>query len=124
MDEKVIVYSDKSMLKITGIKVKGLRPPELEAKLQEVFKRPVRLIGVTGDKVEMDVYGLDGEALLQKADGVVKAISFVEGITASNVVEIASSERSIEVDIEQARRRAQEPVVCGRERWLKPEQEE
>lgn len=124
MNEKVVVYSDKTMLKITGIKVKGLRPPDLEAKLQEVFDRPVRLIGVTGSKIEMDIYNLDTDSIIKKTDDLASAISFVEGITANNIIEITSSDRIVEVSIEEASKRAKTPGQCGRERWVTSQHEE
>lgn len=119
MAEKVIVYTDKTMLKISGLRVKGLRPPDLEEKLQQIFQRPVRLIGVTCNQIEMDVYGLDNEVALTKTDGIVQAISFVEGITPDNIIEISCSGRSVEVDVEEIRRLAASSGQCGRERWIK-----
>lgn len=123
MAEKVIVYTDKTMLKITGIRVKGLRAPELEESLQQIFHRPVRLIGVTGNQIEMDIYGLDNEAALNKADGVVQAISFVEGITADNIIEISCSGRSVELNVEEIRRLTASSGQCGRESWIKMREE-
>jgi len=123
MAEIVIVYTDKTMLKITGIRVKGLRAPELEERLQQIFHRPVRLIGVTGNQIEMDIYDLDNEAALNKADGVVQAISFVEGITADNIIEISCSGRSVELNVEEIRRLAASSGQCGRESWIKMREE-
>ncbi|TYP55455.1 hypothetical protein [Thermosediminibacter litoriperuensis] len=113
----VIVYVDKTMVKITGVKVKGLKPFELELTLKNLIGRPVRVIGVTADSVEMDVYGLAPEAIYKNEEGIVKAVSTVSGITASDVMRIASAEKAVEVSIEEIPRG--EYNGCARERWLK-----
>jgi hypothetical protein len=118
MAEKVIVYTDKTMLKISGVRIRGLSPKELEARVEEILARPARVIGVTGEKIEMDVYGLEGESILQNAAGLVSAVSLVEGITPAEVVQIAASEKAVAVEVKEARRRARDPAQCGRERWL------
>ena len=60
-NNKVIVQVDKTVVKISGLDVKGLNIQELEIVLKENLKSVVRIIGVTGSSVEMDVYGIDEE---------------------------------------------------------------
>ena len=58
-DNKVIVQVDKTVVKITGVDVKGLNIQELESLLKDKLKSMVRIIGVTGSSLEMDVYGIE-----------------------------------------------------------------
>ena len=57
------------------------------------------MIGVTGDAVDMDVYGLPPEAVLANADGIVTAVAAVDGIRATDVTRIAANDAADEVDI-------------------------
>ena len=114
--EHVIAYADKTVLKISGVKVKGLKPEDLEEKMNTLFQRPVRLIGVTSDSVEMDVYSLEPEQILENQEGLITAISMVPGLTATEVVQIASAEKARAVSADQI-----VPGLgqgCARERWL------
>ncbi|MDK2879419.1 MAG: hypothetical protein PWR06_2135 [Thermoanaerobacteraceae bacterium] len=113
---RVIVYVDKTIVKITGIKVKGLKPFELELALKNLINRPVRVIGVAADSVEMDIYGLAPEAIYKDEKGIIKAVSTVSGITASDVMRIDSAEKSVEVSVEEIPKG--EYNGCARERWL------
>lgn len=119
MNEKVIVYTDKVMLKISGLQVKGIKPGDLEDEIGRLFNKPVRTIGVTGDTVELDIYNLDAEQVLTQAEGIVKAVSLTEGITPGEVVRIASSEKVIQV----GKKKVEEILsanddVCGKARWM------
>lgn len=64
-DSKVIVQVDKTVVKITGIDVKGLNIQELEALIKDKLKSVVRIIGVTGSSLEMDVYGIEEEDIFK-----------------------------------------------------------
>ena len=64
-DSKVIVQIDKTVVKITGIDVKGLNIQQLEALIKDRLKSVVRIIGVTGSSLEMDVYGVEEEDVLK-----------------------------------------------------------
>ena len=57
--EFIIAAADKSILKISGIHVRGLNTQDLERRLSERLHTLVRVIGVTGEQIEMDVYGID-----------------------------------------------------------------
>ncbi|NLZ54755.1 MAG: hypothetical protein GX892_16755 [Thermoanaerobacteraceae bacterium] len=114
MDNQVIVYVDKTYVRITGVKVKGLKPYELEQTLKDTLQRYVRVIGVTGTSIEMDIYGLDPEAVYRDEKGIVKAISTVEGITAEDIIKIAQAEKSVEISIEDFPK--DDIAGCARER--------
>lgn len=111
----VIAHADKTVLKIHGIKVKGLNARALEEALTSRLKSLVRVIGVTGESVEMDVYGLDEQSILKDEDGIIRAVSLTEGITATEVTKIASSSKIVSVDynvIPNLR------AGCAKERWV------
>ena len=115
MTDRVIVYADKTMLRVRGVSVRGLRPEELEATLAAHLQTPVRVIGVTGDSVDMDVYGLGPDAILRDPSGVIKAVSTVEGILASDLARIEAATRTVDVDIDNP-----PPATaggCRKERW-------
>ncbi|MFW6286350.1 MAG: hypothetical protein ACOC29_00265 [Candidatus Sumerlaeota bacterium] len=114
MDERVIVFADKSVLKIEGLRVRGLKPSELESTLREKLQTTVRLIGVTGDSVELDVYGLEPEAIMKDKAGLIRAVSLVEGIRANEVETMASTRRAVAVDIDRIPPRGE---GCAGERW-------
>lgn len=121
METRIVAFVDKTVVKITGVKVRGLKPYELEQTLKNQIGRPVRVIGVTGDAIEMDIYGLEPEALYRDEQGIVKAVSMVSGITAAEVIKIASAEKSVEVSIERVPKG--EYPGCAKERWLNLDQE-
>ena len=62
-DSKIIVQVDKTVVKITGIDVKGLNIQQLEEIIKDKLKSVVRIIGVTGSSLEMDVYGIEEDAV-------------------------------------------------------------
>lgn len=116
MAERIIAYVDKTVIKITGLKIEGIKPVHLEKLLKEKLGRPARVIGVTSEALQLDVYGLEPEAILADEQGIITAISLAEGITATEVARIDAAEKALEVDIE---RLAKGPVsACPKERWL------
>lgn len=117
MESGIIAYVDKTVIKISGVKVKGLKPYELEENLRKIVGRPIRVIGVTGESIEMDAYGLEPEAVYKDENGIVKVIAATEGITAKDVIKIDSAKKAIEVSIDDVPRG--ENDGCAKERWLK-----
>ena len=113
--EQVIVHVDKTVLKIHGINVKGLNARTLEEKLSRQLKSTVRVIGVTGDSIDMDVYGMDEESILKDEFGIIRAISLADGITATELTKIAYAKKIVSVNFD---RILELPVGCAKERWL------
>jgi len=114
--EYIIANADKSVLKISGLKVKGLNTKQLEQILKEKFHTMVRVIGVTGESVEMDVYDIEPEQVIKDVEGLIKTISLTEGITATEVTKISCSEKIIEVDFNHI---PDSPLSgCAKERWM------
>ena len=93
MTENIIAYVAKTIVKITGISVKGLKPSELEQNLADQLGCPVRVIGVSGGEIKMDIYGLEPEAILRDSRGLIRALALVPGLTAGEVAKIASAEK-------------------------------
>lgn len=116
MSEKILVQVDKTVVRITGVKIKGLRIQQLETLLREALHSLVRVIGVTGDSVEMDVYGLPEEAVRRASDGIITAVSLTDGITPDDVIRLDSVEtiRNAALDAIPA----WNPAQCMKERWL------
>ena len=114
--DKVIIYVDKTLLRVTGVEVKGLRPIDLERVLTERLGSSVRVIGVSGDSIDMDVYGLEPEALRRDADGIITAVAAIPGVRATELARIESAERIQEVDVERLPGRAR--PGCRAERWI------
>jgi len=113
-DYKIIAYADKTILKITNISIKGLNTKELEYDLMEKLNTIVRIIGVTGENIEMDIYNLSPEDVLRDAQGIIKAVSLTEGIKAENVMNL-SAEKAVQVDIDNID--IVKNISCARERW-------
>ena len=116
MDVGIIAYVDKTVVKIRGLKVTGLKPYELEKKIEEAIDKRVRIIGVTGSSIDMDIYGMDKEAVFENESGIINAISMTEGITALEVIKIDSAERIMEIDYENIP--TGEYSGCAKERWI------
>lgn len=115
-DNKVIVQVDKTVIKITGLQVKGLNIQELEKIIFDKLKSVVRIIGVTGESIEMDVYGIEEEDVLKENDGIIKAIAVADGITISDVSQISSVEKIKSVDFNNLPDYRE--GTCMKERWL------
>lgn len=114
--EYIIAAADKSILKISGIQVQGLNTRDLEQRLIQRLHTLVRVIGVTGDRIEMDVYGLEPEQIRRDKQQLINAVSLVEGVSATEVCTLAVSEKIVEVDIQQL---PDKPYYgCARERWV------
>lgn len=116
MTDRIVAYIDKTIVKISGIKVQGIKPIEVEKLVSERIGRPIRVIGVTSDSLEMDVYGLEPEAILRDNTGIIKAISMVPGLLAADVARIDSAEKAQPVSAEELTRSG--GAACPRERRL------
>lgn len=114
--ESILVQVDKTVVKITGLSVKGLNVQQLEELLQDKLKSMVRIIGVTGTSVEMDVYGIEESEILRDQDGLIKTISLADGITVSDVTQLSQVKKIHSVDIEHIP--PYKPTGCRGERWL------
>ncbi|WP_227765254.1 hypothetical protein [Zhaonella formicivorans] len=115
-NNRIVAFVDKTIVKITGIEVKGLKPQDVEAALTQFLGSPVRLIGVTGDSLQMDVYGIDPERILRDETGIIKTISAVPGLTAADVAAIVRNEKAREVSLEDLQHGS--GLSCPKERWL------
>jgi hypothetical protein len=115
--EYIIAHVDKSVLKISGLQVKGLNTQKLEQILKEKIQTLVRVIGVTGEEIQMDVYDIEPDQVQRNANGLIEAISLVEGITATEVTKISCSEKIVEVDFDRIPDRSM--CGCAMERWMK-----
>lgn len=114
-ENRILVQVDKTVVQITGLDIKGLRIHDLEAILQQRLGALVRIIGVTGQSIEMDIYGLDEEAIAKDRDGIIQAVSLCDGITAADVVKM-NIDQIQAIDIGHL-----EPVeknICMKQRWL------
>ncbi|GEM_PF-369384 len=112
--QKIIAFADKTILKISNVSIKGLNTKELENSLMEKLNTIVRIIGVTGENIEMDIYNLSPEDVLKDAHGIIKAVSLTEGIKAENVMDL-SAEKAVQVDIDNID--IVKNISCARERW-------
>jgi len=115
--EYIIAYADKSVLKISGLNVKGLNTKQLEEIIAKKLNTLVRVIGVTGDNIEMDVYGIEPEYVRKNEKGLIESIAFSEGITVTELTKIVCSNKIVEVDYSSI---PQEPISdCAKERWMR-----
>lgn len=116
METYVIAHVDKTVIKIKGLEIKGMKPFQVEEVLKDIVGRPIRVIGVTGSSIEMDAYGLDPEAVLKNEDGIIKAISTIEGVSATEVAKIDSAKKALEVELDDIPKG--EYSGCAKERWI------
>lgn len=115
--ERVIVFADKTVLSISGMKVEGLDTVALEQAVSERIGSPARLIGVTGDALRLDVYGLPPEQIRRNEAGILEVVAAAEGITAADVMKMVSAEKAVPVDISDL----PDPTEgCRGERWRVP----
>ena len=112
--EYVIAHVDKTVLKIHGLRIKGLNARALEEKLADRLKSVVRVIGVTGCSIDMDIYGLDEQSILKDERGIIRSISLSEGITATELSQIAYAKKIVSVDYNNIPDSNQ---GCSRVRW-------
>lgn len=116
-ENQVIVYADKTVLKITGLKIQGLDTRSIESIMREKLGTIVRVIGVTGDEIDMDVYGIDADQILRDEQGIIHAVSAAEGIEVTDVVRLASAEHIVPVAWDSIK--AREGQYCQKERWYR-----
>ncbi len=115
--EYIIAHADKLVMKISGLRVKGLNTKQLEQILMEKLHTLVRVIGVTGEDIEMDVYDIEPDQIRRNAKGLIETISLAEGITATEVTKLSCSEKILEVDFDQI---PKQPISgCVKERWIR-----
>lgn len=112
---EILVQVDKTVVKVTGLSVKGLNIQQLEEILLDRMKSLIRIIGVTGSSLEMDVYGMEEQDILRDSQGLISAIAAAEGIQLSDVAKLASVEKIRSVDIEHIPQYRE--GGCGGERW-------
>ena len=111
----VIAYADKTVLKIKNLHVKSLNTNQLENLLAARLGCTVRVIGVTSQSLDLDIYGLDEEGLLKDEAGIIKAISLAEGITGAEVAKISEAHKIVSADFDEIPVRV---AGCAKERWL------
>lgn len=116
-ETRIIVQVDKTVVKITGLSVRGLNTPQLEDILRQRLKTLIRVIGVLGDSLEMDVYGLDEEAIRRNEAGLIEAIALADGISVSDLTRLGSVERARRVDFDAIPPHSEKE--CPAERWMK-----
>lgn len=116
-DTKIIVQVDKTVVKVTGLEVKGLNIQQLEEIIIDKLKSVIRIIGVTGNSIEMDVYGVEEEDILREEDGIIKAIALADGITTSDLSTLSSVKKIQSVDINSVPEYIE--GGCKGERWQK-----
>ena len=63
--DRIIAFADKTVFSIKGLEVKGLNTEQIEDALMKKLGTIVRVIGVTSDRIEMDVYGIEPEQILR-----------------------------------------------------------
>lgn len=113
----VFVQVDKTVVKITGLSVKGLNIQQLEELLQNRLKTMTRVIGVTGTSLEMDVYGLDESEILRDQKGLIQTVALAEGIRVSDVTQLSQASNIRAVDFDHIP--PYNPYGCQGERWLR-----
>ncbi|WP_228727811.1 hypothetical protein [Fusibacter ferrireducens] len=115
--EYIIAHADKSVMKISGLRVKGLNTKKLEQILMEKLHTVVRVIGVTGESIEMDAYDIEPDQVRKNEKGLIEILALTEGITATEVAQISCSEKIVEVIYDQI---PEKPIsACAKERWIK-----
>jgi hypothetical protein len=113
MNNTIVIYAQKTVLRISGIAVRGLKPCELEELLSKKLDTMVRIIGVTGSSIEMDIYGIDPEALQKDRQGIVTAISMMQGVRVQDFLTMDFS-RMCEVTMDNL---PPPTAGCAKERW-------
>jgi hypothetical protein len=106
---------DKTIVKITGLSVRGLNTRQLEDILRQRLQTLIRVIGVLGDSLEMDVYGLDEEAIRRNEAGLLEALALADGISVSDLTRLAGVERARRVDFDAIPPHGEKQ--CPAERW-------
>ena len=114
---QILVHVDKTVVRITGLSVRGLNISQLEEILRERLVSLVRIIGVTGTSLEMDVYGLAEEDILRNEEGLIQAIATAEGITLSDLTQLSLAEKIREAPFDDLPPYLQS--ACKAERWVR-----
>ncbi|WP_313344168.1 hypothetical protein [Sedimentibacter sp.] len=114
-DIKVIVQVDKTVVKITGLQVKGLNIQQLEEILKNKLKSLIRIIGVSGTSIDMDIYGIEEEDILREETGLIRAIALADGITISDITSLSTVKKIQSVDIDSIPEYTENG--CKGERW-------
>lgn len=112
----IYVQVDKTVVRITGLDVQSLNIRQLEELLQEKLETMTRIIGVTGNSIEMDVYGLDEGDILRDERGLIQAVAMARGIRVTDVTKLESVKKIRSVDYNQIP--AYKEGGCPSERWL------
>ena len=120
-DARIFVQVDKTVVRITGLSVQNLNLQQLEGILQKKLKTMMRVIGVTGSSIEMDVYGLEEQDILRDERGVIQAIAAADGITVTDVTHLDSVKKIHSVDFDQIPEYRQ--GECMSERWLQTDRD-
>lgn len=115
-DSQIIVQADKTVIKVSNLSIKGLNAQQLEHILINKIGSMVRIIGVTGSSIEMDVYGIDEIDILKDEEGLIKAISLADGITVDEVTKVSYAKKIRKVDFDNIP--SKEGYACSVERWL------
>lgn len=113
--EKIIAFADKTVFSIKGLKVKGLNTEKIENILMKKFGTLVRVIGVTGERIEMDVYGIEPEQILRDQNDLIKAVACAEGVTLTDLAQVEGAEKIVEVNYDDVETTS--GPYCARERW-------
>lgn len=94
--DRIIVYVDKTVVKVVGLQVERINLTEIEKKLISALKRPVRVIGVSGEGLEFDIYEFPPEQVFKNERNIIEAIAN-EGIKGSEVAKIVKAEQVPEI---------------------------
>ena len=112
---KIIAFADKTVFSIKGLEIKGLNTEQIEDILIEKFGTIVRVIGVTSERIEMDVYGIAPEQIMRDENNVIKAVACAEGVTLTELAAVESAERIVDIDYDDIA--TPTSPYCARERW-------
>ena len=115
-ETNILVQVDKTVVRITGLSVAGLNIQQLEDLLQAQLQTMTRIIGVTGDSLEMDVYGMSEDAIQRDKDGRLRAVSVADGIRVCDVTQLSHVEEICSVDFFHIP--PVDPQGCSAERWI------
>lgn len=112
----IIASADKSVLRISGLEIKGLNTEQIEKILSDKLNSLVRVIGVTGREIEMDIYGLEPEQISKNEKGLIDALALMDGVTVTELTKLSSNEKII--DVEYSRIPDEHLSPCAKERWM------
>lgn len=114
-NNKIIAFADKTVFSISGLEIKGLNIEEIEDNLIKKFGTLVRVIGVTGEHIEMDVYGIYPEQIMKDQNEVIKAVACAEGVTLTDLAQVEKAERIVDINYDEVT--PESHLYCARERW-------